>query len=113
MTKVVNNKPAFDINELVKVTYNKIAEWHNENATAAGLQHLSFEIVSEIIEESYKYLDLKVGFDLEVDEDTKKKMDEQRSEKKRRLGVNDMNNLSDEELMREILRRKNSPDANQ
>lgn len=113
MAKLVNNKPAFDINDLVKDTFQKIAEWHNESGTASSLQHLSFEIVSNVIEESYKHLGLEVGFDLDVDEETKKKMNEQKENKKRRMGVNDMNNLSDEELMMEVLRRKKASGENQ
>lgn len=113
MAKTVNNKPAFDINDLVKNTYNKIAEWHNENATASGLQHLSFEIVSEVIEESYKHLGLEVGFDLDVDDETKKKVENERAERKRRIGINDLNGLSDEELLHEIMKRKGSSDKNQ
>lgn len=108
MTESNNSRVSFDINELVKSTYNKIAEWHNDNATAAGLHHLSFELVSEIIEEAYKHLDLKVGFDLDMDKETREKVEEEKSNKKRRMGVNDMGNLSDEELIREIMRRKNS-----
>lgn len=107
MTESNNGRVSFDINELVKSTYNKIAEWHNENATSSGLQHLSFELVSEIIEESYRHLDLKVGFDLEMDQETRSKVEEEKANKKRRLGVNDMDNLSDEELLREIMKRKN------
>ena len=106
MAKTVNNKPAFDINDLIKGTYNKIAEWHNDNGTASGLQHLSFEIVSEIIEESFKHLGLEVGFDLDVDQEIKKKLDDAKSEKQKRVGVNDLNGLSDEELIREVMRRK-------
>lgn len=110
MTKIVNNKPAFDINDLIKSTYNKIAEWHNENPTSSGLQHLSYEIVSEIIEESYKHLGLEVGFDLDVDQEMKKKLEDVRTERKKRMGANDLNGLTDEDLMREIMRRKNSSD---
>lgn len=101
-----NNKPAFEINELVKETYNKIAQWHNEEATSTSLHHLSIEIVSEIIKESYKQLDLKVDFAIDMDEETRKKVDEEKASKKRRLGVNDLDNLSDEELLREIMKRK-------
>lgn len=107
MTESNNQKLSFEINELVKNTFNKIAEWHNDNATASGLHHLSFEIVSEIIEEAYKHLDLKVGFDLEMDAETKAKVEAEKEQKKRRMGVNDMNNLSDEELIREIQKRQN------
>lgn len=113
MVKLVDNKPAFDINDLVKDTFNKIAEWHNESGTASALQHLSYEIVSNVIEESYKHIGLEVGFTLDVDGETKKKLDEQKQEKKRRMGVNDMNNLSDEELMAEMLRRKKASGENQ
>lgn len=113
MTESNNSRLSFDINELVKITYNKIAEWHNENATSSGLHHLSFELVSEIIEEAYKHLDLKVGFDLDIDEETRKKVEEEKENKKRRMGVNDMGNLSDDELIREIMRRKNSTSQGQ
>jgi len=102
------NKPAFEINELVKETYNKIAQWHNEEATSTSLHHLSVEIVSDIIKESYKHLDLKVDFAIDMDEETRKKVEEEKASKKRRMGVNDLENLSDEELLREIMKRKNN-----
>lgn len=101
-----NNKPAFEINELVKETYNKIAQWHNEEATSTSLHHLSIEIVSDIIKESYKQLDLKVDFAIDMDEETRKKVEEEKASKKRRMGVNDLENLTDEELLREIMKRK-------
>lgn len=100
------NKPAFEINQLVKETYNKIAQWHNDEATSTSLHHLSIEIVSDIIKESYKQLDLKVDFAIDMDEETRKKVDEEKASKKRRMGVNDLDNLTDEELMREIMKRK-------
>lgn len=102
------NKPSFEINELVKETYNKIAQWHNEEATSTSLHHLSIEIVSDIIKESFKYLDLNVGFDIDMDDETRKKVNEERELKKRRMGVNDLNNLSDQELLRELEKRNKS-----
>ena len=87
------NKPAFEINNLVRDTFNKIAQWHNEEATSTSLHHLSIEIVSDIIKESYKHLDLKVDFAIDMDEETRKKVDEEKAQKKRRMGVNDLNNL--------------------
>lgn len=102
------NKPSFEINSLVKETYNKIAQWHNEEATSTSLHHLSIEIVSDIIKESFKYLDLNVDFDIDMDDETRKKVNEERELKKRRMGVNDLNNLSDQELLNELQKRKKS-----
>lgn len=100
------NKPSFEINELVRETYNKIAQWHNDEATSTSLHYLSIEIVSDIIKESYKHLDLNVDFAIDMDEETRKKVQEEKELKKRRMGVNDLNNLTDEELLREISKRK-------
>jgi hypothetical protein len=100
------NKPAFEINHLVKETYNKIAQWHNEEATSTSLHNLSLEIVSDIIKESFKHLELNVDFAIDMDEETRKKVDEEKASKKRRMGVNDLENLTDEELLREIVKRK-------
>ena len=107
------NKPAFDINDLVKNTYTKIAEWHNEEATAESLKHLSFDIVSTIIADSYKHLDLKVDFDLGMDDAAREKLETEKANRKKRMGVNDLDNLSDEELLREIAKRKkpNTPNG--
>lgn len=102
------NKPSLEINEMVKETYNKIAQWHNEEATSTSLHHLSIEIVTDIIKESFKLLDLKVDFAIDMDEETRKKVEEEKASKKRRMGVNDLNNLTDEELMREIMKRKSN-----
>jgi hypothetical protein len=101
-----NNKPSFEINHLVRETYNKIAQWHNEEGTSTALHHLSIEIVSDIIKESFKNLDLNVDFAIDMDEETRKKVQEEKEKKKRRMGVNDLDNLSDEELLREIAKRK-------
>jgi hypothetical protein len=103
-----NNKPSFEINHLVRETYNKIAQWHNEEATSTALHYLSIEIVSDIIKESFKNLDLNVDFAIDMDEETRKKAEEEKEIKKRRMGVNDLENLTDEELLREIAKRKNN-----
>ncbi len=101
-----NNKPSFEINHLVRETYNKIAQWHNDEATSTSLHYLSIEIVSDIIKESFRNLDLSVDFAIDMDEETRKKVEEEREVKKRRMGVNDLENLTDEELLREIAKRK-------
>lgn len=101
-----NSAPSFEINELVKETYNKIAQWHNDEATSNSLHHLSVELVTEIIRESYKHLDLKVDFAIDMDEETREKVNEEREKKRKRMGVNDLDNLTDEELLREISKRQ-------
>lgn len=102
----MENKPAFEINDLVKETYNKIAKWHNEEATSTSLHYLSIELVSDIIKESFKKLELNVDFAIDMDDETRKKVEEEKNIKKRRIGVNDLNNLTNEELLREINRRE-------
>lgn len=104
MEKETKNRPEFEINHIVKETYNKIAEWHNEKPTSSSLKELSFEIVSDVIRESYNYLGLNVDFDLNVDDETRKKMNEIKSQKSDSL--KDLKELSDEELLMEIQRRK-------
>lgn len=103
-----NNKPAFEIDSLVKETYNKIAQWHNEEGTSVSLHNLSIELVTDIIKESYKYIDLNVDFSIDMDEETRKKVEEEKEKKRRRMGVNDLGNLSDEELYNEIMKRKSN-----
>lgn len=101
-----NNRPEFEINSLVKETYNKIAEWHNGNPNSSSLKELSFEIVSEIIQESYRYLDLNVEFDLKVDAATREKMNSIKNEENELNQKKKTDELTDEELFMEIQRRK-------
>ena len=49
-----------------------------------------------------------MDFAIDMDEETRKKVDEEKAEKKRRMGVNDLDNLTDEELLREISKRKSN-----
>lgn len=101
-----NNRPEFEINNLVKETYNKIAEWHNGTPNSSSLKELSFEIVSEVIQESYRYLDLNVDFDLKVDAATREKMNSIKNVKNESTQQKKTDDLTDEELFMEIQRRK-------
>lgn len=106
MEKTTQNRPEFELNNLVKETYNKIAEWHNENPNSNSLKELSFEIVSDVIKESYLYLGLNVDFDLKVDEATRQKMNSIKNQKDESGKSKNANELTDEELFLEIQRRK-------
>lgn len=61
-----------DIDNLIKSVYNKIAEWHNEDATSAGLKHVTFEIIEECTNNTLKQMGLKdVTTSVQLDRETR------------------------------------------
>ena len=69
------NQNKFEVEELVRDVYTKIATWHNEEGTELSLKHLSFEIVSEVIEKSFSNFGIQVNFAVDMDKDVREKVD--------------------------------------
>lgn len=68
------NQNKFDVEEMVKEVYTKIATWHNEEANELSLKHLSFEIVSDIIEKSFSHFGIKVNFSVDMNDEIRDKI---------------------------------------
>ncbi|HUS50197.1 MAG TPA: hypothetical protein VMZ91_08520 [Candidatus Paceibacterota bacterium] len=65
-----DNKSVFEIDTLVAETFNKIAAWHNDDSTSAGLKQLSLEIVENICTEAFKNIGLNSNLSIYKDEKT-------------------------------------------
>jgi hypothetical protein len=66
----VNNE--IDIDSLIKTVYNKIAEWHNDDSTSAGLKNITFEIIEECTKNTLKQIGLKdITVDVKLDKETR------------------------------------------
>lgn len=75
MSEEKKDQSVFEIDALVAETYNKIAEWHNEEPSSAGLKQLSLEIVESISTATLKHLGLQGNLSIYKDEETAKQID--------------------------------------
>jgi hypothetical protein len=72
-----------DIDNLIKSVYNKIAEWHNDDTTSAGLKHVTFEIIEECTNNALKQIGLEdVTTSVQLDKDTRDEALRKRSKPK-------------------------------
>ena len=58
MEKTNDKAGVFEIDDLIKETYTKIATWHNDDASQPALKTLSLELIEDIAGAAFKYLDL-------------------------------------------------------
>lgn len=67
--KLINkNLNEIDIDVLIKFVYNKIAEWHNDDATSEGLKHTSIDIIKECINNTLKQIGItEVNTEVKID----------------------------------------------
>ena len=100
------NLREFHIDNLIKTTYKKIAEWHNDptESTSTSLKFLTLEIVEDIAGAVFKHFGLTYTSALDMDEETKKKLEAEKN--KMNTPTKPVDQMTDEELMREIERRK-------
>jgi len=67
-----NQLNEINIDDLIKSVYNKVAEWHNDDATSAGLKHVTFEIIEECTNNALKQIGLKdVVTSVQLDKETR------------------------------------------
>ena len=45
-----------DIDNLIKFVYNRVAEWHNDDASSQGLKHASRDVIKECINHTLKQI---------------------------------------------------------
>ena len=70
----------FEIDSLIKETYNTIAEWHNGSPDKPSLKQLSIELVEKIAGATLSYMGLKGNLTINQDEDVQKKIAELKKE---------------------------------
>lgn len=60
-----------EIDDLIKEVYNKIASWHNDDPSQAGLKHLSIEIIQSVTNQNLKHFGIDATTEVKLDEETK------------------------------------------
>jgi hypothetical protein len=94
----------FHTDELIKTTYKKIAEWHNDNPTSSGLKFLTLDIIEDIAGQVFSHFGLTYSSELKLDDEIRAKLEIEKQNKN--LVTKNINSMSDEELLREIQKRK-------
>jgi hypothetical protein len=62
------NLNEIDIDVLIKFVYNRIAEWHNDDATSEGLKHVSIDIIKECINNTLKQIGItEINTEVKID----------------------------------------------
>ena len=95
----------FEIDELIKVTYKKIAEWHNDHPTSIGLKHLCLELIEDIAGKAFEHIGLTYTPALQLDEVAKKALEDEKN-KNPNTTMKPIDQMSDEELLEEIKKKK-------
>ena len=70
MDKIKSEKKLneIEIDELIKFVYNKVAEWHNDEASSEELKHISIEIIQECINSTLEQIGIsEVSLKVKVD----------------------------------------------
>ncbi len=96
----------FEINSLVITVHNKIAKWHNDNPNTTDLKFLSLELVEEIAGSVFNHLGLKYNKGFDMDKETKKKYEEEKSQKTIGKNSKSVDDMSNEELMEALAKRQ-------
>jgi hypothetical protein len=66
------NLNEIEIDSLIKEVYNKIAEWHNEDASMPGLKHLSIEVIQVVMDKALEHFGMDIKTEVKLDEEAKK-----------------------------------------
>lgn len=99
------NLNEFEIDELIKSTYNKIAVWHNGNPDNLSLKHLTLELIEDIAGEVFNHFGLTYDSGLKMDKEAKSKIDEFKKENNIEE-TKAVDSMSDTELMAELNKRR-------
>jgi hypothetical protein len=69
-TKNVNE---IDIDDLIKDIYKKIAEWHNDDSTSAGLKIAVLDIIESCTKNTLRQIGMdEIVLNVKLDEETKR-----------------------------------------
>lgn len=99
------NLNEFEIDTLVKTTFNKIAAWHNDEPTSISLKHLTLELIEEIAGEVFKHFGISYTSSLKMDTETKNKINKFKNDNNI-PDTKSIEQMSDSELMAELNKRK-------
>lgn len=62
-----------EIDNLIKIIYKKIADWHNDDTTQMGLKYMVFDIIQDCTNNTLEQLGLeKVTTDVKIDKGEEK-----------------------------------------
>lgn len=78
----------FQINDLMRETYNKIAKWHNDDAGGTALKILSTELIEDIAGAAFTHLGIPYkGARIQMDEETRKKVEAEKQKLNTSIGL--------------------------
>lgn len=61
----------FNMDNAILKTYNKIAIWHNDDATKEGLKVISQEIIEDLLNEALSEIEVQTSVGIESQEERK------------------------------------------
>lgn len=70
------NKKEIDVDDLFRQTYNRVAKWHNEDATGNGLKLVTHLIIDSVMDTVLKSFDVSYNLEINMSEDLRNKIDE-------------------------------------
>lgn len=69
-----DNKKEIDVNKLFLQTYNRIANWHNEDGTGNGLKLVTHLIIDSVMDTVLESLSLKYDSKIKMSDDLREKI---------------------------------------
>jgi hypothetical protein len=70
------NTREIDVDNLFRQTYNRIAKWHNDDATGEGLKLVTHLIIDSVMDTVLTSLDVSYNLEINMTEEIRKKVDE-------------------------------------
>jgi len=104
-----NNLNEMEIQPLVVSTFNKIAEWHNEDTSKAGLKHLSISLIEDIAGAVFQHLGLSYESKIKMDEELRNRIDKIKEENNEQYPSKKIEDMTYEELLEELEKKKRNP----
>ncbi len=70
------NKKEIDVDDLFRQTYNRIAKWHNEDATGDGLKLVTHLIIDSVMDTVLTSFDVSYNLEINMNEELRNKVSE-------------------------------------
>lgn len=71
-----NAKKEIDVDDLFRQTYNRIAKWHNDDASGEGLKLVTHLIIDSVLDTVLTSLNLEYKLDINMTEELRNKVNE-------------------------------------
>lgn len=71
-----NSKKEINVDDLFLQTYNRIAKWHNDDATGNGLKLVTHLIIDSVMDTVLNSFDVKYNLEVNMTEELRKKVEE-------------------------------------